>query len=150
MVSLKLGLTWNGQTKHYEGMHASYMADVRICIVNLFVTYQKKRISNALWSFHSSVARIQKWFNPFVPTVPTFAVRETASLGIMGTPRVPPSCRETQSVGQQMLNAAVGKNGLTLQQFLPYGWLVLMRRVDLFLYRCIITSVRSICICTFC
>ena len=30
------------------------------------------------------------WFNPFFPTVPTFAVRETASLGIMGEPRVPP------------------------------------------------------------
>ena len=29
-------------------------------------------------------------FNPFVPTVPTCAVRETASLGIMGAPRVPP------------------------------------------------------------
>ena len=29
-------------------------------------------------------------FNLFVPTVPTFAVRETASLGIMGAPRVPP------------------------------------------------------------
>ena len=29
-------------------------------------------------------------FNPFMPTVPTFAVRETASLGIMGAPRVPP------------------------------------------------------------
>ena len=28
--------------------------------------------------------------NPFFPTVPTFAVRETASLGIMGAPRVPP------------------------------------------------------------
>ena len=28
--------------------------------------------------------------NPFMPTVPTFAVRETASLGIMGAPRVPP------------------------------------------------------------
>ena len=29
-------------------------------------------------------------FNPFFPSVPTFAVRETASLGIMGTSRVPP------------------------------------------------------------
>ena len=29
-------------------------------------------------------------FNPFFPTVPTFAVRETASLGMMGAPRVPP------------------------------------------------------------
>ena len=28
--------------------------------------------------------------NPFVPTVPTFAVRETASLGMMGEPRMPP------------------------------------------------------------
>ena len=27
---------------------------------------------------------------PFFPTVPTFAVRETASLGIMGVPQVPP------------------------------------------------------------
>ena len=26
----------------------------------------------------------------FFPTVPTFAIRETASLGIMGEPRVPP------------------------------------------------------------
>ena len=42
----------------------------------------------------------------------TFAVRETASLGIMGAPRVPPLCRETQSLGQQMLNAPVGINGL--------------------------------------
>ena len=29
-------------------------------------------------------------FNPFFRTVPTCAVRETASLGIMGAPRVPP------------------------------------------------------------
>ena len=62
--------------------------------------------------------------NPFFPTVPTCAVRDTASLGIMplkplgddsvpralsslrglrGVPEVPPSCRETQSLGQQML-----------------------------------------------
>ena len=63
------------------------------------------------------------------PLRSTFAVRETASLGIMGEPRVPalnpsetpivpPLCRETQSLGQQMLeisceNATVGKNGLT-------------------------------------
>ena len=30
------------------------------------------------------------FINPFLTTVPTFAVRETASLGIMGAPRVPP------------------------------------------------------------
>ena len=51
------------------------------------------------------------------PLRSTFAVRETASLGIMGAPRVPPLYRETQSLGQHMLelsceNATVGKNGL--------------------------------------
>ena len=67
----------------------------------------------------------------------TFAVRETASnggtsgaplkplrvdsalralsspRGLRGAPEVPPLCRETQSLGQQMLNAPVGINGLT-------------------------------------
>ena len=39
---------------------------------------------------HISYA-IKNWrYIPFFPTVPTFAVRETASLGIMGEPRVPP------------------------------------------------------------
>ena len=33
---------------------------------------------------------IRQVLNPFMPTVRTFAVRETASLGIMGAPRVPP------------------------------------------------------------
>ena len=47
-----------------------------------------------------------------VPTVPTFAVRENVSLGIRGAPEVPALCRETQSLGQQMLNAPVGINGL--------------------------------------
>ena len=74
-----------------------------------------------------------------MPTVPTFAVRETdvsrhngtvlgapqplrddsalgalSSLrGLRGAPEVPPLCRETQSLGQQMLNETVGINGLT-------------------------------------
>ena len=70
------------------------------------------------------------WFNPFLPTVPTFAVRETdvsrhnggtsdaphkplrndsalralSSLrGLRGALEVPPLCRETQSLGQHML-----------------------------------------------
>ena len=42
----------------------------------------------------------------------TFAVGETASLGIMGAPEVPPLCRETQSLGQQMLKEPLGINGL--------------------------------------
>ena len=37
------------------------------------------------------------------PLRSTFAVRETASLGIMGEPEAPPLCQETQSLGQQML-----------------------------------------------
>ena len=46
----------------------------------------------------------------------TFAVRETVSLGIMGAPEVPPLCQETKSIGQQMLNATVGINGLNVGQ----------------------------------
>ena len=66
------------------------------------------------------------------------AVRETASLGIMGSsplkplrvdsalralstlrglrgaPEVPPLCRETQSLGQHMLKAPVSINGLNM------------------------------------
>ena len=39
-------------------------------------------------------------FNPFVPTVPTCAVRETASLGIMGAPRVP-HLNPSESIGSE-------------------------------------------------
>ena len=35
------------------------------------------------------------------------------SEGLRGAPEVPPLCRETQSLGQQMLDATVGINGLT-------------------------------------
>ena len=35
----------------------------------------------------------------------------------MGAPEVPPLCRETQSLGQQMLNAPFGINGLTAYLF---------------------------------
>ena len=78
------------------------------------------------------------WFNPFLPTVPTFAVRETdvsrhkwgtwgatlkpirddsalralSSLrGWRGAPEVPPSCRET-SVSRTANVGTVGKNWL--------------------------------------
>ena len=50
----------------------------------------------------------------------TFAVRVDSALralstlrGLRGAPEVPPLCRETQSLGQQMLNAPVDINGLT-------------------------------------
>ena len=36
--------------------------------------------------------------------------------GLMGAPELPPLCRETQSLGQQMLNAPVGINGLIGQK----------------------------------
>ena len=42
------------------------------------------------------------------------ALRALSSLrGLRGAPSVPPLCQETQSLGQQMLNATVGINGLT-------------------------------------
>ena len=41
------------------------------------------------------------------------SLRALSSLrGLRGAPAVPPLCRETQSLGQQMLNATVGINGL--------------------------------------
>ena len=41
------------------------------------------------------------------------ALRALSSLrGLRGAPEVPPLCRETQSLGRQMLNAPVGINGL--------------------------------------
>ena len=85
-----------------------------------------------------------KLFNPFLTTFPTFAVRETdasrhnggtsgaplktlrndsalralSSLRVLrGAPEVPPLCRETQSLGQQMLNATVGINGLNKEKY---------------------------------
>ena len=39
-------------------------------------------LSGILWKYST--------LNPFLPTVPTFAVRETASLVIMGASRGPP------------------------------------------------------------
>ena len=42
------------------------------------------------------------------------ALRALSTLrGLRGAPEVPPLCRETQSLGQQMLNAPVDINGLT-------------------------------------
>ena len=82
----------------------------------------------------------QTQINPFMPTVSTFAVRETdvsrhnggssgsplkplrvdsalralsTLRGLRGAPDVPLLCRDTQSLGQQMLNAPFGINGLT-------------------------------------
>ena len=43
------------------------------------------------------------------------ALRALSTLrGLRGAPEVPPLCRETQSLGQQMLNAPLGINGLML------------------------------------
>jgi len=54
------------------------------------------------------------------------ALRALSSLrGLRGTPEVPPLCRETQSLGQHMLelsceNATVGKNGLREAELGPH------------------------------
>ena len=50
---------------------------------------------------------------PLKPLRDDSALRALSSLrGLRGAPEVPPLCRETQSLGQQMLNATVGINGL--------------------------------------
>ena len=50
---------------------------------------------------------------PFKPLRDDSALRALSSLkGLRGAPEVPPLCRETQSLGQQMLNATVGINRL--------------------------------------
>ena len=50
---------------------------------------------------------------PLKPLRVDSALRALSTLrGLRGAPEVPPLCRETQSLGQQMLNAPVGINGL--------------------------------------
>ena len=51
---------------------------------------------------------------PLKPLRDDSALRALSTLrGLRGAPMVPPLCRETQSLGQQMLNAPVGINGLS-------------------------------------
>ena len=50
---------------------------------------------------------------PLKPLRVDSALRALSTLrGLRGAPEVTPLCRETQSLGQQMLNAKVGINGL--------------------------------------
>ena len=51
--------------------------------------------------------------------------------GLRGAPEVPPLCRETQSLGQQMLNATVGINGLmhTWHNIEEVPWIVSKKRL---------------------
>ena len=52
---------------------------------------------------------------PLKPHRVDSALRARSSLGgLRGASEVPPLCRETQSLGQQMLNAPVGINGLIM------------------------------------
>ena len=51
---------------------------------------------------------------PLKPHRDDSALRTLSSLrGLRGAPAVPPLCQEMQSLGQQMLNATVGINGLS-------------------------------------
>ena len=53
---------------------------------------------------------------PLKPLSDNSVLRALSSLrGLRGAPEGPPLCRETQSLGQQMLNATVGINGLSLR-----------------------------------
>ena len=54
---------------------------------------------------------------PLKPPRDDSALRALSTLrGLRGAPEVPPLCRETQCLGQQMLNAPVGINGLTVNE----------------------------------
>ena len=58
---------------------------------------------------------------PLKPLRVDSALRALSTLRCLrGTPVVPPLCRETQSPGQQMLNAPVGINGLNPFNF--HAW----------------------------
>ena len=53
---------------------------------------------------------------PLKPLRVDSALRALSTLrGLRGAPEVPPLCRETQSLGQQMLNAPLGITGLIAQ-----------------------------------
>ena len=77
-----------------------------VCLLKIIPTYELWLVwaimpSYGLWLHHLELCNremqhhrgsVKSYYsvNPFVPTVPTFTVRETASVGIMGAPRVPP------------------------------------------------------------
>ena len=53
--------------------------------------------------------------SPLKPLRVDSALRALSTLrGFRGAPEAPPLCRETQSLGQQMLNAPFGISGLTV------------------------------------
>ena len=57
---------------------------------------------------------------PLKPLRDDSALRALSTLrGLRVAPEVPPLCRETQSLGQQMLNAPVGINGFNLSTLSP-------------------------------
>ena len=54
---------------------------------------------------------------PLKPLRVDSVLRELSTLrGLRGAPEAPPLCRDTQSLGQKMLNATVGINGLNPSQ----------------------------------
>jgi len=73
------------------------------------------RLTHLCPPLHSTFAVRETALNPLKPLRDDSALRALSTLtGLRGTPAVPPLCRETQSLGQQMLNATVGINGLNL------------------------------------
>ena len=104
---------------HHSSFRLLSSADTCECYKFFFLLYRKQCVGKHYM--------IPDWLTHLCPPLrSTLAVRETASLDIRGAPRVPPLCRETQSLGQQMLNAPVGINGLTskcmaLDYFIMHG-----------------------------
>ena len=120
----------------------SYRKTYLVCqSENSFAKQKQPRVAVGTESFlQLQCNNIVHYINPFVPTVafiiccprdcvsrhnggtsgaPLKPLRDDSALralsslrGLRGTPAVPPLCRETQSLVQQMLNATVGINGL--------------------------------------
>ena len=76
------------RNKYYYEKHIKFDSTRNL---NIFTLYKSGVVTSRLGMPEIDRFGISRLLiNPFMPTVPTFAVRETASLGIMGAPRVPP------------------------------------------------------------
>ena len=83
----------------------------KICIVIHHILFAKLLLYYILFNIHIHCSPSSQSLHATL----VYWLRALSSLrGLRGAPEVPPLCRETQSFGQQMLNATVGINGLTI------------------------------------
>ena len=104
-------LEWKKKKKHGRRRKMKILFDSCLlqCVLDHlnFLLECKFEASN-----YERVKRLKFLLTHLCPPFQHLLSERLTSLGIMGAPRVPPLGRETQSLGQQMLNATVGINGL--------------------------------------